>query len=127
MVGAIIEALVLAHPFAVTSETFLLATLTSLALVHLFYARLYIYLLCSKKSLALPYVQKIVSRVDAMSEELLSYFYCNTTLLYGHIAKKIDPPERREKSVPIGVRVAEIHLLGNPCKGFACFSNIDFK
>ena len=84
-------------------------------------------MICSMKSLALPYVQKIVSRVDAMSEELLSYFYCNTTLLYGHIAKKIDPPERREKSVPIGVRVAEIHLLGNPCKGFACFSNIDFK
>ena len=79
------------------------------------------------KSLALPYVQKIVSRVDATSEELLSYFYYNTTLLYGNIAKKFDPPERREKSVPIGVRVAEIHLLANPCRGFACFSNIDFK
>ena len=36
--------LLLAHPFAVNYvRNFLVATLTSLALVHLFYARLYIY------------------------------------------------------------------------------------
>ena len=83
--------LVLAHPFiTVTSETFISCYLIFfLALVHSLFTLGYICLmLCSKKSLSPPYPGKNdvsrVSRVDATSEELLFYFYDNTTQCYGN-------------------------------------------
>jgi len=78
--------LILAHAFAVNYvRNFLAATLTSLALVHLFYARLYIYICYVLRSLLHFHIFERTSLES--SEELLFHVYYNTTLRYGNMTK----------------------------------------